>query len=282
MGEVRVTVLVDNYVRRQGLLAEHGWACWVETPAGRVLFDTGQGWALWHNVRELGIALETADALVLSHGHYDHTGALAGVLERAPGARVYAHPAALDAKYGRSSDGRVRAIGVPQEGVGVRARLAPRLVPTRGPTEIGPGVWVTGEVPRVTDFERPSGGFYLDAAEGVPDPVLDDQALLLHTAAGIVVVLGCAHAGVVNTLQFVRTLQPREPIAAVLGGMHLSGASEERILRTVEALAALDVREVVPAHCTGQAARAKLAAGLPGRCLSAEVGAVFEFSSGEG
>jgi 7,8-dihydropterin-6-yl-methyl-4-(beta-D-ribofuranosyl)aminobenzene 5'-phosphate synthase len=280
MSIVRITILVDNYVRRRGLLAEHGWACWVETPAERLLFDTGQGQALRHNAGELGVPLATATSIALSHGHYDHTGGLAAALELAPAARVFAHPAALEAKYKRRPDGRIRAIGLPDELAELRARLVAHLVATRTPTQIGPGLWLTGEVPRVTDFEQDDNAFRLDAAGAQRDALPDDQALVVRSAAGLVVVLGCAHAGVINTLRLVRTLHPGVPLAAVVGGMHLYGASEQRVARTISALAALGVGRVTPAHCTGRRALAAFAAGLPDRCTPGEVGTVLEFELG--
>lgn len=281
MSIVRITILVDNYVRRRRLLAEHGWACWVETPTCRLLFDTGQGQALLPNARELGIPLETANAIVLSHGHYDHTGALADALDLCMAARVFAHPAALEAKYKRAPEGGIRAIGLPAMSDEVRARLAARLVATRSPTQINPDVWVTGEVPRVTDFEPANGEFFLDAAGEQPDRLIDDQALLVRTASGLVVLLGCAHAGVINTLRYAQTLQPGLPLVAVLGGMHLQSVPTQRVTRTLSELAVLSVSRVIPAHCTGLPVLAAMATGLPRRCTPSEVGAVFEFATGE-
>lgn len=280
MNSVCITILVDNYVRRRGLLAEHGWSCWVETPTCRLLFDTGQGQALLPNARELRIPLELTDAIVLSHGHYDHTGALGAMLDLAPAARVFAHPAALDAKYKRAADGPVCAIGLPVPPMELRARLGGRLVVTRGPNQISPTVWATGEVPRVTDFEPADDSFCLDAAGQQPDALSDDQALIVHAAAGIVVLLGCAHAGVINTLRYALTLHPGLPLAAVLGGMHLHGVPTQRVTRTLSELAVLGVSRVIPAHCTGLPVLAALATGLPRRCTPSEVGAVFEFATG--
>jgi 7,8-dihydropterin-6-yl-methyl-4-(beta-D-ribofuranosyl)aminobenzene 5'-phosphate synthase len=282
MSTVRITILVDNYVRRRGLLAEHGWACWVETPTSRLLFDTGPGAALQPNARELGIPLETANAIVLSHGHYDHTGALGVMLNLAPAARVFAHPAALEAKYKRAANGHIRAIGLPVPSADLRTRLAARLVATRSPTEISPEMCVTGEVPRVTDFESGDDSFCLDAAGEQPDALSDDQALIVRAADGMVVVLGCAHAGVVNTLRHAQTLYPGLPLVAVLGGMHLQSVSTKRVTRTINELAALGVNSVIPTHCTGLPVLATLATGLPRRCTPGEVGAVFEFSTRTG
>ncbi len=280
MNSVRITILVDNYVRRRGLLAEHGWSCWVETSICRLLFDTGQGQALLPNASELGIELESTNAIVLSHGHYDHTGALGAMLDLAPAARVFAHPAALEAKYKRAGDGHVRAIGLSIPSADLRARLGARLVATRSPTQICPAVWVTGEVPRVADFEPGEDSFCLDAAGQQPDALSDDQALIVRTAAGIVVLLGCAHAGVINTLRYAQTLHPGLPLVAVLGGMHLHSVPTQRVTRTLSELSVLGVSRVIPAHCTGLPVLAALASGLPRRCTPSEVGAVFEFTTG--
>ena len=273
MKSFRITVVVDNCVRKRGLLAEHGWACWVETPACRVLFDTGQGPALLHNARQLGISLETADAIVLSHGHYDHTGSLSAVLDLAPAARVFVHPRAFEAKYSCSPGSPARYIGMPGDRVNLPSRIADRLVPTSAPVEIAPGLQVTGEIPRTNDIEDAGGPFYLDEACVHPDPLVDDQALVIREGDGVVVVLGCAHAGVINTLEYVKQLTGGAPVRAVLGGMHLGAASRERIEWTIEEIRRRKVPQVVAAHCTGPNAFASLWAGLPGRATLCEVGA---------
>lgn len=278
-GRVRATVLVDNYVRRSGLLAEHGWACWIETPVCRVLFDAGQGQALLHNARELGISLETADAIVLSHGHYDHTGTFAAVLDLAPTARVFAHPGAFEAKFSCRPGNPARYIGMPGDRLNLSNRIADRLAPTIAPVEIGPGILVTGQIPRTNDLEDAGGPFYLDEACQHPDPLVDDQALVIRTGGGVVVILGCAHAGVINTLKYVEQLRVGAPVRAVLGGMHLGAASRERLDWTIEELRRRKVPQVVAAHCTGANAFAALRAGLPGRCMLSEVGMSLDWEN---
>lgn len=285
MSEIgRITVLVDNCVQGRGLLAEHGLACWVEVRARRLLFDTGQGRALRHNAEHLGVPLRRTEAVALSHGHYDHTGGLDQVLELAPHATVYAHPAVLEHKYARGAGANGREIGIPSKG---RARLASaggpaaetavRLHPTAEPTEIGDGVFVTGEIPRRTAYEDTGGSFFTDRGGASADPLIDDQALFVESRTGTVVVLGCAHAGVINTLLYVRELTGGKPVHAVLGGMHLLHASRERMERTIEALRELDIPCLAPGHCTGPSAIAELWSALPRTCRALGAGARLEF-----
>jgi len=253
---VRITTLVENTAGSPSLLGEHGLALWIECGERRVLFDTGQGGVLAGNARKLGVALERADAIVLSHGHYDHTGGLAEVL-----------------------DGTSRSIGLPVLGEDdVRSR-ARELVWTARPTEICDGLFVTGQIPRITGFEDVGGPFFIDRQCRIADSLPDDQALFFASAQGTVVLLGCAHAGVINTLRYVRSLTDCQPVAAVLGGMHLGSASPERLERTVEALRGLDVGRLGPAHCTGPAAAAKLCSAFPGRCAPCTAGTTMEFES---
>ena len=275
---IRITCLVDNTASRDDLVAEHGLAVWIDFGDRRLLFDTGQGQALPHNADALGIDLAAADAVVLSHGHYDHTGALGSVLARAPRVKVHAHPSVLLQKYSRRRGGRTRSISMPEPTAEVLGSRGDLVVWTNEPTEVFPGVWVTGQVPRSTAYEDVGGPFFLDARCKCPDLLDDDQALFFDTAAGTAVVCGCSHAGVVNTLQYIRGLTGERPVAAVVGGMHLRSASPMRIRRTVRALRKLRVGRLAPCHCTGEAATAALSAAFPGRCESFAAGESMEFN----
>jgi 7,8-dihydropterin-6-yl-methyl-4-(beta-D-ribofuranosyl)aminobenzene 5'-phosphate synthase len=178
---LRITAIVDNRAHREGLLAEHGLAFFVEADDVRILFDTGQGNALGHSARELGIPLDRVDAVVLSHGHYDHTGALAEVLERAAAAAIYVHPAAVEPKYARNALPPHRYIGIPAPGLFALEAASRRIVWTETTQTIASGVTVTGEIPRRTASEDIGGPFFQDLDCETPDLIPDDQALILET-----------------------------------------------------------------------------------------------------
>lgn len=276
IARVRVTVLSENSVQRRGLLAEHGFAVWIEADDHRILFDTGQGLVLSHNARVLGIDLGKADAVVLSHGHFDHTGGLAGTALPLSGATVFVHPDAFRPRYVRR-DGVAHAVESPIRSVDELYSRAGRVVLTAKPAEIRPGLVVSGAIPRQTDFEDTGGAFYLDQDLQRPDPIEDDQALVIRTPEGLVLLIGCAHAGVVNTLNHARRITGEHRVLAVLGGMHLAAAKQERIARTVRALAEAGVARIAPAHCTGAAATAVLASEFPDRYFPCPTGTVAVF-----
>ena len=276
---VRITVVVENTAQGAGILAEHGLAYWIDWNGHRVLFDTGQGSVLVSNAYKLGTPLHETDAIVLSHGHYDHTGGLAEMLNNGLAVPIYAHPAAFDPKYARNRDGTAREIGIP---VAVREALhrhSSNVIKMESPTTIVKGLTATGPVPRTTDFEDTAGSFFLDAACLQPDPLIDDQSLFFETHEGIVVLLGCAHSGIINTLRYIVELSGNKPIRAVIGGMHLVNASPERITRTIEEIRHLDVRLLAPCHCTGTAATVALWNAFPTICVTCHAGTTFDFES---
>ncbi|MBN2211843.1 MAG: MBL fold metallo-hydrolase [Sedimentisphaerales bacterium] len=279
MEAIRITTLVENISNHPTLLAEHGLAFWIEYGPHKILFDTGASQIIQTNASRLGVDLSQTEAVVLSHGHYDHTGGLMRILDIAPAARVYLHPEAIKPKFSCYDQKPCRSIGMPamtarylQERKGTD-----RLCWTPEPEEIFPGLWITGVIPRITDYEDVGGPFYLDAFRNQTDPLWDDQALFFDSEEGLVVILGCAHAGVVNTLHHIKDFTNQNRFFTILGGMHLGSASPERIARTIEAFRMYDVARIGPAHCTGMQAKAQLWHAFPDRCFNGSVGEKIEF-----
>jgi 7,8-dihydropterin-6-yl-methyl-4-(beta-D-ribofuranosyl)aminobenzene 5'-phosphate synthase len=272
----RLTIITENTVvgKRDGLYAEHGFSLFLERPGLRVLFDTGPaGIATLHNAASLGIDFRSADAIALSHGHADHTGGLLGVLRTAGKAMpVHAHPGIFEDRYGKRADGNIRYAGMPYkrealEGLGATFDLSFEF------RAIADGVYLTGQIPRRRPFETGDAELYIRRNGSlVQDPLLDDQSLVVGTADGLLVILGCCHAGLVNTLDQVRALLPGRPIHAVVGGTHLGFAPAEQLEQTAAILRTLDIRMVGLSHCTGLKAGAFLARELGGRVEFCNVG----------
>jgi 7,8-dihydropterin-6-yl-methyl-4-(beta-D-ribofuranosyl)aminobenzene 5'-phosphate synthase len=233
--------------------------------------------ALERNAVACGKQLEELDAVVLSHGHYDHTGALEAVLGAAPQATVYLHPDALKRRYSRGVSGRIHPVDEAYLTEGGLSASGVRCVSTREAVEIADGLHLTGEIPRETGYEDTGGDFYLDAEGTIEDPILDDQSLYVNTRDGLVLILGCAHAGVVNTMRHTARLAGTERIHAVIGGMHLLHAGAERMEKTLAEFRSMGVELMAPCHCTGLAAVAGFWNAFPGQCVEAHAGKVFRF-----
>lgn len=268
-----ITVLVENTATGRGLLGEHGLSYLIETDQSRILFDTGQGLVLKHNAQQLGISLQNLDAVVLSHGHYDHAGGLIQVLEEeCNSTQLFLHPSALQPKFSNRGE-----IGSPIQDKELLTQKFSQLIWTDQPTEIIPGVSVTGTIPRVNYWENTGGNFWQDSQHDQVDLILDDQALFIDAPEGLVVILGCAHAGVINTLNYITKLTGKEKVYAVIGGMHLLNASKERLQATAETLTQYQVQIIGANHCTGMTAIAFLWHHFLGKCISCSVGTRLKF-----
>jgi 7,8-dihydropterin-6-yl-methyl-4-(beta-D-ribofuranosyl)aminobenzene 5'-phosphate synthase len=274
---LRITTLSENTAGMDGFWGEWGLSVLVESDEATVLFDTGQSTSTVHNARLLGVDLSQVDKIVLSHGHFDHTGGLKDVLsEMGKEVEVIAHPDIWQAKYAVSESGEARYIGIPfsrqeLESLGARFKLTP------DPVAISPSIVTSGEVPMVTDYEEIEPFLVVkENGEFKPDIFRDDQALIIKTQAGLVVVLGCAHRGIINTLYHAQKVSGVKKIDTVLGGCHLMNSGPERIWRTIADLKELGVGRLGVCHCTGMAASVIMAQEFGERFLFNNAGTVLE------
>ena len=264
ISKVEVVTLSDNIAGR-GFKAEWGLSLLIEAEGRRILFDTGASDIAVKNAHTAGIKLDGVDTIVLSHAHADHTGGLLAVLNETGMVNIIAHPDIREAKYACRHGEQSRCIGLPfsleeLESAGARFHLS------RDSVEIAPGIITSGEIPMVSEFEKIDESLLVEKS-GVMhgDRLADDLALIVKTHAGLVVVLGCAHRGVVNTLLHASKLTGVSCILAVIGGMHLWNACEEQVSATVAALKAMHIEHIVASHFTGSLASRRLAQEFGGR-----------------
>jgi 7,8-dihydropterin-6-yl-methyl-4-(beta-D-ribofuranosyl)aminobenzene 5'-phosphate synthase len=273
-----VTTLVENSVAQsgRGLLAEHGLSFYIEAGDRKILFDTGQNLAISNNARVLGIDLNQIDTVVLSHGHYDHSGGLPSIIESNTKFALYGHPDVFSRKV-KKNNGNYKYIGIPVEKHDIINRGI-SLQLNREPVEIAPGLMTSGEIALENDFEVGEPIFFLKENETViADTLADDQALILDTAQGLVVLLGCSHRGVINTLQQVVRLKGNPKIHAILGGLHLAKASDDKLAKIVDHLREFDLDMIGVGHCTGPRAFLALANEFNDRVFFNTVGKAIEF-----
>jgi 7,8-dihydropterin-6-yl-methyl-4-(beta-D-ribofuranosyl)aminobenzene 5'-phosphate synthase len=252
---MRVICVVDDAVqRRSPFWGEHGLAFLIEKDGRRVLFDTGQsGTVLLHNLELVDVDPAAIDALAISHAHYDHTGGLAALLEHLrPGTPLYANPDLFRERFSRR-EGQSKRIGLSLSKEELDAHLVLRLGAM--PQEIITGVWTTGEISERPEAEGKSDYHLMREGEAlVADAYRDDMALVLKTGDRLVLLCGCCHAGLLNTLAHVERTFER-PIAIVTGGLHLTSATGDDLRHIGDVLGGIAALEhVYPNHCTGEAA----------------------------
>lgn len=297
-----VTILVDNYLdmftapttdidRRppfsldRPLLAEHGLSCLVRVSAGGrthdILMDTGiSPGCMLHNARQLNFPLDRVEALVLSHGHFDHTGGIGPFLAQA-GRQVplILHPDAFLSR--RLNNPKHGSANLPTPDRAELEKAGADILLRAGPSALASGyLLVTGEVERTTPFEKGFPGMeYRDGNAWVPDPIRDDQALVINVKGkGLVVISGCAHAGIINTVRYARKITGVGKIHAVMGGFHLTGPLFAPVIQpTIDEMKRIDPAYVIPMHCSGWDAINRFMQAMPGRVILNTVGTKYVF-----
>jgi len=260
---LKVTTLADNLTYHGRLLGQWGLSFLLEIEdkhgkGHKIIIDSAaQKTAFLFNIDRLKIDLRGLEAIVLSHGHRDHTAATVELAKRSRRrVRVFAHPHTFKSRYLATKKGRKWSRIAKGERIEDLERAGARLILAREPQEIIPGVMTTGEIPRLTSYEkipRALGKRFI-VIEGRPqrDQILDDQSLIVNVRGqGAWVLSGCAHSGIVNTLKRVKDISPSSSVHAVIGGFHLVSRKKHEIKPIIDALKGYKPKLISPCHCTG-------------------------------
>ena len=256
---MRMKILMNDEAA-PGWEAEHGLSLLFETTGATLLFDTGASPLVLENLRQMRIDPVQVTHLVLSHGHYDHTGGVAAVLPHLPHAEVFYSTGLEQERFRQRDSEPPKVLTMPEECREALERLpASRRHELTAVTPISDFAYLTGPIPRFSG-ETTGGRFSLDAAGTIPDEITDEQALLFTSG---VLVTGCCHAGIINTVEYCKKHLPEVPISVIVGGLHLLNADQARLSQTAEDLKQLKLKRLILLHCTGSSAAEYLKHELP-------------------
>jgi len=269
---LRISVLRDNECHTPALKPGHGLALLVETPETTFLLDTGDSPETWENAEVMGCDLSKVQCVVLSHGHYDHTGGLEQLLELVGGLPIIAHPGVFVRRYAVEPDGTRREIG-PQKTQAEYEALGAEFILSEDPLFIGPGLLTSGQVPRSARAAHREPRLMIEQdGELVPDPFDDDLSVVVQLPYGIIILTGCAHSGLRNIARQCVRASGCENVRAFVGGTHLMGSEDVEVREVARQLHLIALDQIVPLHCTGRQGMTLLDKYFDGETLHAGTG----------
>jgi 7,8-dihydropterin-6-yl-methyl-4-(beta-D-ribofuranosyl)aminobenzene 5'-phosphate synthase len=272
---ISIHLLVENHAYRNDLGAEHGLSFYIQDGGEQVLFDTGQSGLFAANAAAMGLDIKRVTKVVLSHGHYDHSGGLKDLCELTPAVQIFAHPEASRVRFSIKDPQHPKSIGMPEASREWFEKKG--FTPTDTTTSITANLNASGSIPRCHEIEDTGGPFYLDESGTIPDPISDDQALWFVAAEGLVILLGCAHAGVVNTVEQIQLASGVDRVHALIGGFHLLNANEQRLDFTFQYLHEIKPRILAAGHCTGALVVERLRLEFSDAFVPSGAGSIFRF-----
>jgi 7,8-dihydropterin-6-yl-methyl-4-(beta-D-ribofuranosyl)aminobenzene 5'-phosphate synthase len=275
----KITILCENTVGRLVGSGEHGFSAYLETDRGNYLFDTGNSHSIVPNSLLLNKDLRSVTKIFLSHGHHDHTGGLPEVLKLKGKVDVHVHPHVfLDRIAVLKEDGKEtkRFVGIPYKKVYLEF-LGANFVFNTDFMEVEKGIYLTGEVPRQTEFEKPDPRLFSEiGGKSVQDTFPDDQSLILDGEKGLILIFGCAHSGMINIINYVISKTGKEKFQAILGGTHLDFLTPDQLEESIRSLKKMDIEKIGVSHCTGMRAAFRLHQEFGDRFFYGCVGSVLE------